>query len=147
MKITACPICGSTHIDIGGVRDGVHPQEYNKKTCKNCGWTGFPLEFETDKEYRRFLIELNKPKNPYTEQQEPFNDDPAAAAPIQRHVYRSTWTFLLIGLAITIPALVFLLITVGAQFSYLIGFSFALTALFSYFYVVWKKELWTHIKR
>ena len=148
MKITACPICGSTHIDMGGVRDGVHPQEYNKKTCENCGWTGFPLEFETEREYRRFLIELNKPKNPYAEQkQEPYEKDPAVATPIRRHIYRSTWTFLLIGLALIIPALVFFVITVGARFSDLVGISFSLTALFSYLYVVWKKELWTHIHR
>jgi hypothetical protein len=45
MKITACPLCGSKNVGMGGINDGVHPQEFLKQACKNCGWTGTPLEF------------------------------------------------------------------------------------------------------
>jgi len=60
MKITACPLCGSKNVGMGGIRDGVHPQEFLKQACKNCGWTGTPLEFDTDKEYKQFLNGLIK---------------------------------------------------------------------------------------
>ena len=52
MRITAFPLCGSKNVGIGGIRDGVHPQEFLKQVCKNCGWTGTPLEFDTEEEYQ-----------------------------------------------------------------------------------------------
>ena len=60
MKITACPLCGSKNVGIGRISDGVNPQEFLKQACKNCGWTGTPLEFDNEKEYQQSHPALNK---------------------------------------------------------------------------------------
>lgn len=62
MKIIACPRCGSGNIDVAGVRDGTVPAEVWKKVCKKCGWTGSPLEFDSEKDYQKFLEHLKKSK-------------------------------------------------------------------------------------
>ena len=92
MKITACPLCGSKNVGIGGISDGVHPYEFLKQACKNCGWTGTPLEFDNEKEYQQFFDELKKEDNI---RDEDYYEDPAKKAPIRRYILRSFWTVFL----------------------------------------------------
>jgi len=144
MKITACPLCGSINVGMGGIRDGVHPQEFLKLACKNCGWTGTPLEFDTEIEYRQFLHDL---KNEDKIRGENYYEDPAKAAPIRRYIIRSFWTIFLFLFALVIPSIVYVLVSVFGNFSTGLGWLFAFLSLMIYIYFVWNKELWNKIKR
>jgi hypothetical protein len=144
MKITACPLCGSKNVGIGGIRDGVHPHEFLKQACKNCGWTGTPLEFETEKEYEHFLNDLIKEDKICVDD---YYEDPAKAAPIRRYIIRSFWTIFLFLFALVIPSIVYVLVSVVGNFSTSLGWLFAFFSLIIYIYIVWKKELWNNIKR
>ena len=61
MKIDACPKCGSKNIHVGtmdsGVTYGITSWDY---TCKDCDYTGMPLIFYSEKEYKQFLKGLLK---------------------------------------------------------------------------------------
>lgn len=56
MKISACPKCGSKRIEMGtmgaGVTFGVTSW---KSVCKDCGYQGEPLLFDSEKEYEKFI--------------------------------------------------------------------------------------------
>jgi hypothetical protein len=142
--ITACPLCGSKNVGIGGIRDGVHPQEFLKQACKNCGWTGTPLEFDNDKEYQQFLHDLRK-EDEFRYKQ--YYEDPAKEAPIRRYITRSFWTIFLFLFALIIPGLVYIIISDIGGFSAGIGWLVAFFSLMIYIYFVWKKELWNKITR
>ena len=61
MKIDACPKCGSKNIHVGtmdsGVTYGITSWDF---TCKDCDYTGMPLIFYSEKEYKQFLKGLLK---------------------------------------------------------------------------------------
>jgi transcription elongation factor Elf1 len=59
MEITACPICGSKNIGIGTLGDGIISglSSWNE-VCKNCGYQGASLVFESESEYKKFLEAL-----------------------------------------------------------------------------------------
>lgn len=61
MKISACPKCGSKRITMGtmgaGVTFGITSW---KSVCKDCGYQGEPIIFDSAKEYERFLREINE---------------------------------------------------------------------------------------
>jgi len=61
MEITACPVCGSTNIGIGMLGDGIISglSSWNE-VCRNCGYQGASLIFESEAEYQRFLTALQK---------------------------------------------------------------------------------------
>ena len=145
MKITACPLCGSKNIDIADMRDGSSPNiEWEKKVCRKCGWTGIPLEFDSEKDYQLFRDDLQKEDNI-----QDINDymDPAASAPIRRYLIRGFWTYFILLLILIIPGVVFVLISVWAGFVYEVGVLSALLSFFCLIYVVWKNELWNKIQR
>ena len=144
MKITACPLCGSKNIDIGGIRDGVHPQEFLKKACKNCGWTGTPLEFDSEKDYQQFLDDLKTDDNIRNED---YFEDPAMSAPIRRHINRGLWSSALLFPALLIPLIIYAMISIIGGLPIAIGGLISILSFFGYFYFVWKKELWNKIKR
>ena len=144
MKITACPLCGSKNVGIGGISDGVHPQEFLKQACKNCGWTGTPLEFDTEKDYQQFLGELKKEEEI---RDKIYYEDPAKTAPVRRYVIRSFWAVSLYLLILVIPGMVYFLISELAGFPNDIGVLFAFLSFFGYIYFLWKKELWNKIQR
>jgi len=58
MKITACPKCGSRRIFQGRLKEGVLTGYTTKYVCRDCGYQGFPLIFDSEKEYKIFLKEL-----------------------------------------------------------------------------------------
>jgi hypothetical protein len=61
--IAACPRCGSKRIEMGTMNQGVLFGITSwKSVCKNCGYQGEPLFFDTEEEYNRFLEGLSKDK-------------------------------------------------------------------------------------
>ena len=67
MKITACPNCGSRKIYQGRLKEGVitgyTPTKY---VCRNCGYNGNPIIFDSVDEYNNFLdcFKSDKKVNP-----------------------------------------------------------------------------------
>ncbi len=59
MEITACPVCGSKNIGIGTLGDGIISglSSWNE-VCKNCGYQGASLIFESEAQYKKFLDAL-----------------------------------------------------------------------------------------
>ncbi len=144
MKITACPLCGSKNVGTGGIRDAVHPQEFMKLACRDCGWTGTPLEFDTVDAYQQFLDQHEK--NEPLEDND-FFQDPAIKAPMRRFIFRIFWTEAIILFAFVVPAIVFWLVSIVGRIPPGIGAICTLASFIGYIYVVWKKELWNKIKR
>ena len=62
MEITACPKCGSRKIFQGNIGNGVLTGYTSRNVCKDCGYQGMPLIFDSDKEYEKFLEGLAKDK-------------------------------------------------------------------------------------
>lgn len=59
MKITACPKCGSKDIQIGTMDSGVTFGITSwKSQCRNCGYQGEPLIFDSDEEYEEFFHQI-----------------------------------------------------------------------------------------
>ena len=63
MEITACPKCGSKKIFHGTLRDGLLSGYTSKYVCKNCGFQGMPLSFNSEKEHAEFLKTFSKEDN------------------------------------------------------------------------------------
>jgi transcription elongation factor Elf1 len=56
MEITACPNCGSKNIGIGTLGDGIISGLSSwKEVCRDCGYQGSSLLFESESEYKKFL--------------------------------------------------------------------------------------------
>lgn len=67
VKITACPSCGSTDISMGSLGDGVLFGIGSwKLVCKNCGYQGAPLNFDSIEEYKQYCTELHADENKST---------------------------------------------------------------------------------
>src|SRR5574340_886004 len=60
MEITVCPVCGSKNIGIGTLGDGIISglSSWNE-VCRNCGYQGASLVFESETEYNKFLDALS----------------------------------------------------------------------------------------
>ena len=145
MKITACPRCGSKNLDIADMRDGISPGiDWSTNVCRDCDWQGIPLEFETENNYQKFLIGLEKQKK---FENLPVQMDPAESAPIQHFILRYVSAAFLFLLFILIPLVVCVLVSVYGGFPIEIGFIFAGISVLVYLYIFWKKELWNMIKR
>lgn len=78
MKITACPKCGSKNISMGTMGSGVTfgITSWNEM-CKDCGYQGQPIVFDSEKKYKKFLVEVKqKPLDKKTElKEEPSVED------------------------------------------------------------------------
>ena len=63
MEITVCPVCGSKNIGIGTLGDGIISglSSWNE-VCRNCGYQGASLIFESESEYNKFLEALSNQK-------------------------------------------------------------------------------------
>lgn len=59
MEITACPVCGSKNIRIGTLGDGIISglSSWNE-VCRDCGYQGASLVFDSESEYNKFLEAL-----------------------------------------------------------------------------------------
>ena len=62
MEITACPKCGSRKIFQGNIGEGVLTGYTSRNVCKDCGYQGMPLIFDSENEYKKFLEGLAKDK-------------------------------------------------------------------------------------
>ncbi len=62
MRISACPRCGSRNIFQGTMGDGVLTGYADRDVCKDCGYQGMPIIFDSENEYKNFLDELSKDK-------------------------------------------------------------------------------------
>jgi transcription elongation factor Elf1 len=63
VEITACPKCGSKHIEIGTMGEGVTFGVTSwKMVCRDCGYQGQPLVFDSDSVYNEFLEKLENEK-------------------------------------------------------------------------------------
>ena len=63
MEITACPVCGSKNIGIGTLGDGIISGLSSwKEVCRNCGYQGASLVFESETDYQKFLEALLRQK-------------------------------------------------------------------------------------
>ena len=61
MQITACPVCGSKNISIGTLGDGIIAGLSSwKEVCRNCGYQGASLLFETEEDYNNYLKALKE---------------------------------------------------------------------------------------
>ncbi|MCX8174420.1 MAG: hypothetical protein N3F63_07450 [Thermoplasmata archaeon] len=63
MRIYACPECGSKTLIKKYLVEGpityVH-ESYEIYICQMCGWEGTPICFRTEKQYLKFLAELQR---------------------------------------------------------------------------------------
>jgi transcription elongation factor Elf1 len=76
MEITACPVCGSKNIGIGTLADGIISglSSWNE-VCKNCGYQGASLVFESESEYKKFLEALSYQKKQTETQSKEVNEE------------------------------------------------------------------------
>ncbi|MFH1102021.1 MAG: hypothetical protein V1726_08325 [Methanobacteriota archaeon] len=76
MEIHACPKCGSKNIQIGTLGSGVtYGITSWKSVCRNCGYQGEPLLFDSEENYDKFVQGLSTKEKPsqedLAEQKEP----------------------------------------------------------------------------
>ena len=72
MKIKACPKCGSKNISAGTMGSGVTfgVTSWNEM-CRECGYQGQSINFDSENEYKKFLEELKqKPQEKETKSKE-----------------------------------------------------------------------------
>lgn len=76
MEITACPVCGSKNIGIGTLGDGIISglSSWNE-VCKDCGYQGASLVFESESEYKKFLEALSYQKKKTETQNKELNEE------------------------------------------------------------------------
>ena len=55
MEIIACPNCGSRRIFQGTMGDGVLTGYTTRNVCRNCGYQGMPIIFDSEIDYKKFL--------------------------------------------------------------------------------------------
>ena len=67
MTISACPRCGSTRIYQGTMGDGTITGITTRQVCRNCGYQGPPLLFDSEEEYQHFKQELQADQQPSSE--------------------------------------------------------------------------------
>jgi len=144
MVITCCPVCGSRNVGTGRISDGVNPREYRRLACRNCGWTGIPIEFTDEQDYNIFLKELKENDEEYDES---VFYDPAEQTPLKRYVIRATLASIIYLLLLIIPAIVFYCVSILLDLPDTWGILCAFVSFFAYLYVFWKKELWNLIQR
>ena len=91
-EIKACPRCGSQRIFMGELKGGViYGLTSWKMQCRNCGYQGQPLIFDTQEEYEKFLEGLKEtrgadvpPLGPEDEQPDKNIQDLLANTPDQK---------------------------------------------------------------
>ncbi|HWR63581.1 MAG TPA: hypothetical protein VN365_04165 [Candidatus Thermoplasmatota archaeon] len=79
MEINACPVCGSKNIGIGTLGDGIISglSSWNE-VCKNCGYQGASLLFESETQYKKFLEALSCQKKLTETQKKEMNEEASA---------------------------------------------------------------------
>lgn len=76
MEVTACPNCGSKNIGIGTLGDGIISGLSSwKEVCRDCGYQGASLLFDSEVEYKRFVDALSKAKKQIMEKEQTKEED------------------------------------------------------------------------
>jgi DNA-directed RNA polymerase subunit RPC12/RpoP len=60
MEIIACPNCGSKRIYQGTMGDGVLTGYTTRNVCRNCGYQGMPIIFDSVTDFNKFIIKKSK---------------------------------------------------------------------------------------
>jgi hypothetical protein len=55
MEIIACPNCGSRKIYQGTMGEGVLTGYTTRSVCRNCGYQGMPIIFDSEIDYKKFI--------------------------------------------------------------------------------------------
>ncbi|KYK32792.1 MAG: hypothetical protein AYK22_06970 [Thermoplasmatales archaeon SG8-52-3] len=55
MEIIACPNCGSTRIYQGRMGEGVLTGYTTRNVCRDCGYQGMPIIFDSETDYKNFI--------------------------------------------------------------------------------------------
>lgn len=63
MNVTACPKCGSRKIFQGRLKEGVLTGYTDRYVCRDCGYQGSPIIFDSIDEYNKFQIEKKSDKS------------------------------------------------------------------------------------
>jgi hypothetical protein len=80
MEIIACPKCGSRRIFQGRMKDGVLTGYTSREVCRDCGYQGAPIIFDSEEDYIRFIEEL---KNKETKKEDITKKDPEKEKPVK----------------------------------------------------------------
>jgi len=99
MEIKACPRCGSRRIYQGRLRDGVLTGYTSRDVCRNCGYQGMPIIFDSEKEYKSFLKGKSLEKKSLKSLEE-IKDKPKKILKPKRPIGVNILTFVLILLAV-----------------------------------------------
>jgi transcription elongation factor Elf1 len=76
MEITACPNCGSKNIGIGTLGDGIiFGLSSWKEVCKDCGYQGASLLFDSEIEYKKFFDAISNAKKQTAERKEEIKEE------------------------------------------------------------------------
>jgi DNA-directed RNA polymerase subunit RPC12/RpoP len=62
LSVTACPKCGSRKIFQGRLKEGVLTGYTNRYVCRDCGYQGSPLIFDSNDEYYKFQMRKKSDK-------------------------------------------------------------------------------------
>ncbi len=110
MKITACPRCGSTNISAGTMGSGIlFGMSSWKEECRDCGYKGASLVFDSKEEYLTFLKEVkgkefgvDKKKNEkFSSRVEPKKTQVACIEESDQHWHKRDW-WIEIGIALVL---------------------------------------------
>jgi transcription elongation factor Elf1 len=117
MEITACPVCGSKKIGIGTLGDGIISglSSWNE-VCKDCGYQGASLVFESEAQYNKFLEGLAiQKKQRETQTQESYEEKPEQRSE-NRTGYSKKKSYLFEFIVSVVLTLVFFIILSGSNF-------------------------------
>jgi transcription elongation factor Elf1 len=118
MEITACPVCGSKNIGIGTLGDGIISglSSWNE-VCRNCGYQGASLVFESESQYNKFLdaLALQK-KQEETQNTESKEEKPEQGAGEKTTIHSGKKSYLFEFIVSVVLTIVFFIILSGSNY-------------------------------
>jgi len=165
MEITACPVCGSKKIGIGTLGDGIISglSSWNE-VCRDCGYQGASLVFESEAQYNKFLEGLAIQKKQIEKQaQESNEEEPEQSRGEKITGYSKKKSYLFEFVVSVVLTIVFFIVLSGSNYfgtysnlfsqnnfgtivMYLLG-SFAGLTLFFFFLIVLAEMLYRSIRQ
>lgn len=118
MEITACPVCGSKNIGIGTLGDGIISglSSWNE-VCKECGYQGASLIFESESQYNKFLEALlYQKKQLETQAKEATEWKPGREAEEKTTVHSLKKSYLFEFIVSVVLTIVFFIILSGSNY-------------------------------
>ncbi len=112
MEISACPKCGSRRIFQGRLKEGVLTGYNTKYVCRDCGYQGFPLIFDSEEEYKKFLDQIPGKKE-YEKRSEKIQNEDSERSFIVKNITVK------LGLALIVTGLLITAATRGLYLSFM----------------------------